>query len=381
MAYNLKKFTTQAAYEAAIGSLDCPNVSWVTSSDTLHYLLEEPQAKFIAKNGNTVLKTAYCNGSPLTTADTQTGYDTSAATDVIISDCVNTLPDWTFYTNDGRYFDSLSSVTVPYTVTQIPSEFVRGCTALTSFDIPSGCTRIAWEAFRESGIEQITIPSSMLEIESPAFADCTGLTGVTVLATTPPALTWDYGDTFQCPIYVPAASVDAYKAAQGWSNYTSLIEAIPEPPKVTATIDVSNTSKPTVILGSSAAISGISKMYIDGVEQPSVVSEYTFSTTGDHTVECELADSTKIPYRMFYSRTPIKNITISSSVTLIEDEALYNSPSTSLTVEATAPPTLGTNALYYAKFPPTIYVPSASVSTYQAASGWSTYSANIQAIP
>ena len=375
MAYNLKKFATEADYNSAISSLNYPAVSWVESGDTLHYLLEEPQEKFIAKNGNTVLKTAYCNGLPLTTADTRTGYDTSAATDVIISDCVSVLPDWTFY--GGSSFDSLSSVTVPYTVTQIPSEFVRGCTALTSFDIPSGCTRIAWEAFKESGIEELTIPSGVVEIEAPAL-DMPSATSITCLATVPPTLTYVSMTQYlpNIPIYVPAASVSAYQAAEGWSGLT--IQAIPEPPKVVATYNVSNTSKPTSILNS-AAISGISKIYIDGVEQPSVVSEYTFSTTGDHTIEYTLADSTKIPYRMFRYVFP-KSVTIPSSVTLIEDEALYNSPSTSLTVEATAPPAVGTNALYYEKTAPAIYVPSASVSTYQAASGFSTYSANIQAI-
>ena len=29
-------------------------------------------------------------------------------------------------------------------------------------------------------------------------------------------------------IYVPAASIDAYKAAEGWSNYAGKIQAIPE---------------------------------------------------------------------------------------------------------------------------------------------------------
>jgi len=33
-------------------------------------------------------------------------------------------------------------------------------------------------------------------------------------------------DTNNCPIYVPAASVDAYKSASGWSAYASRIQAI-----------------------------------------------------------------------------------------------------------------------------------------------------------
>lgn len=216
---NLKKFTTEEEYTAAIGSLDYPNVSWIESGDTLHYRLTEPQVKFLAKNGNTVLKTVLCDGNALTTADTRTGYDTPAATDVIISDCVSVLPIYTL--SDGTYitFPSLSSVTVPNTVTQIPSYFVKNCTALKSFDMPSGTTSIAWEAFADSGIEELTIPASVTYIEAPAL-EMPSATSITVLATTPPMLIAVELTTYlpNIPIYVPAASLSAYQAAEGWSE-------------------------------------------------------------------------------------------------------------------------------------------------------------------
>jgi hypothetical protein len=34
-------------------------------------------------------------------------------------------------------------------------------------------------------------------------------------------------NTNNCPIYVPSASVNAYKSASGWSTYASRIQAIP----------------------------------------------------------------------------------------------------------------------------------------------------------
>jgi len=45
------------------------------------------------------------------------------------------------------------------------------------------------------------------------------------------------------------------------------------------------------------------------------------------------------------------------------------------------PPTLGSGALSNVPADCAIYVPSASVAAYQAASGWSARSAYIQAIP
>lgn len=155
----------------------------------------------------------------------------------------------------------------------------------------------------------------------------------------------------------------------------------PLAPKVVATYDVFTTSKPTIITRYQA-LSGISKMYVDGVELPNVVDDYAFSTTGVHTVEFELTDSTRIPSRMFYSdgSWPL-TVIVPSSVTYFEDEAFSQGPTNTLTVEATVPPTLGSGALDYMKTAPTIYVPSASVDAYKAASGWSTYASNIQAIP
>ena len=378
---NLKKFATEAEYTAAIGSLDYPNVSWIESGDTLHYNLTEPQVKFLAKNGNTVLKTVYCDGNQLTTGDTQTGYETSAMTDAIISDCVTSLADWTFFTGGENDFASLSSVTVPNTVTQIPSEFVRYCTALKSFDIPSGTTRIAWEAFKDSGIEELTIPSGVTEIEAPAL-DMPSATSITCLATVPPTLTYVAMTQYLTgiTIYVPSASVSAYQAAEGWSGLT--ISAIPEPPHIEAVINATGTRRPTIIVGNSIGLFGLSKIIIDNVELPTPVTEYTFSTAGDHTVKYVMSvdHQNEVPYGLFKS-VSVKSAIMPDNITLVYTDAFNNTYNTnSLTFNSTVPPELMSNALVYEKSAPTIYVPAASVDAYKAASGWSTYASNITAI-
>jgi len=101
----------------------------------------------------------------------------------------------------------------------------------------SGCTSLI----------SIEIPASVTSIGGSAFQGCTSLETVTVLATTPPTLgkNWEKFDTFnvcgggqQCcegggiinptltSIFVPAVSLEAYKQAEGWSEYAHLIQAI-----------------------------------------------------------------------------------------------------------------------------------------------------------
>ncbi len=76
-------------------------------------------------------------------------------------------------------------------------------------------------------LDTITIPSCVESIGNGAFYGCEKLTSVTCLATTPPAIEyivdekWDETEEFYfypyC-LYVPAGSVDAYKANEYWNE-------------------------------------------------------------------------------------------------------------------------------------------------------------------
>ena len=72
-----------------------------------------------------------------------------------------------------------------------------------------------------SSLTSITIPDSVTEIGWYAFRDCSSLTSVYCKATTPPTGGWDmfYNNASGRKIYVPTASVDAYKAADYWKAY------------------------------------------------------------------------------------------------------------------------------------------------------------------
>jgi len=149
------------------------------------------------------------------------------------------IPD--IVTNIGQYafrrcFD-LESINIPSGVTSIGDYTFDACTGLTMVNseingecnIPSSITSIGGRAFSFcSSFTSIIIPSGVTFIFTGAFEYCSNLQSITCLPTTPPRLVnYPFDHTNDCPIYVPAGSVETYKSASGWSTYASRIQAIP----------------------------------------------------------------------------------------------------------------------------------------------------------
>lgn len=105
----------------------------------------------------------------------------------------------------------------------------RSITSVTA-DMLAGVTKIGDVAFGGcSSLTSVEIPATVNLISGMAFYSCSSLTSLTVLAITPPALIQQAfeGTSNDLIIYVPAESVDTYKAAENWSSYESKIQAIP----------------------------------------------------------------------------------------------------------------------------------------------------------
>lgn len=113
-----------------------------------------------------------------------------------------------------------------------------GCSAITSVTIEEGVQDVNTHAFWEcSSLTTVTLPSTIMDLGNQAFG-FSGLTTITINATTPPSYGYglfDYSDNL-AHIYVPAASVAAYKAAEGWSDHAGIIAAIPAAPASDGTI-------------------------------------------------------------------------------------------------------------------------------------------------
>ena len=92
--------------------------------------------------------------------------------------------------------------------------------------IPNGVKIIAKYAFYYVNIKRLVFPASVIRFEDFAVWFCDNLIEIVIEATTPPELGGFRGNIGDCPIYVPAESVDAYKAANGWKNEKDKIFAI-----------------------------------------------------------------------------------------------------------------------------------------------------------
>ena len=126
--------------------------------------------------------------------------------------------------------ESLTSMDIQANVTAIPEYFAREC-PLTSLTLPNTVQTIGEAAFiRVSGFQvtELTIPASVTSIGTNAFGSNydTQMT-LTVLPTTPPTLGRGvFNLATGSVIKVPAVSVAAYKAADGWKDYASYIVAM-----------------------------------------------------------------------------------------------------------------------------------------------------------
>ena len=121
----------------------------------------------------------------------------------------------------------LTSITIPDSVTEIGYSAFWRCTHLTSINIPNSVTEIGRYAFGFcTSLTSITVPDSVTKIIDDAFDCCKQLSKVYFKSTTPPILGGSI--FFNCAsdlkIYVPTASVETYKAADGWSDMADCIE-------------------------------------------------------------------------------------------------------------------------------------------------------------
>ena len=104
----------------------------------------------------------------------------------------------------------------------------NGCTSLHSIVRSDYVKTIGANAFKDTAISDIYLSETLTSIGDGAFSGCRNLLQIFMLGKTPPTLgnaVFD-GDNMLTAINVPAESVDAYKAADGWKDYASIIKPI-----------------------------------------------------------------------------------------------------------------------------------------------------------
>jgi hypothetical protein len=125
--------------------------------------------------GGAVTIPDYIYGLPVTTLSALFSFNESL-TSVSIPPTVTTIGGGCF----GSCYN-LTSVTIPPTVTSIGENAFEDCSSLKSITLPSGLTTIAFElCVGCSSLTSITIPQGVTSIGAFAFDGCVGLTSVTI---------------------------------------------------------------------------------------------------------------------------------------------------------------------------------------------------------
>jgi len=168
-------------------------------------------------------------------------YNGTGGTSSSPSYSANELPEYSFYdpstlTNPNNpnpyiYHWPTPAVILPKNLISISNYAFYRCNNLTEMIIPNTVTTIGKYAFSEcNGLTSITIGSSVSYLDNKALYWCKNLKTITCLAITPP----QFGDEsigwldVLDGIYVPAASVAAYKASKwGTLYYRKIYEYVP----------------------------------------------------------------------------------------------------------------------------------------------------------
>jgi hypothetical protein len=283
----------------------------------------------------------------------------------------------------------------------------------TDYSIPDGVTKIEdWAFYDCNKLTVMTIPSSVATIGEYALNFCTGLTELFVHAKTPPTVGTNafINVNLAIPVYVPAASLDAYKAANIWQEFTKLQALVTEftvdnlKYKVTDYIadEVELTgyaTKPTGKLDIPASVTYGSKTYsvTSIVEQAfdgcSAITEVTIpasvTSVGSDVfngcsslTQATIGDGlTEISTSMFTNCSALEKLVIGKGVTKIESFAFANcSNLKEITVLASNPPSVASDRSFenVSRDIP-VYVPLEALSAYKAASVWKGFT-NLQPI-
>ena len=187
------------------------------------------------------------------------------------------LPGTVKVIGNGAFYscENMTSIDLGGSVEMIYPSAFQGCGSLTSINLPETLTAIGEDGFSSSGLTSLVIPNSVTEVDSRVFASCknlksvvincavtsdymlswclsleevtigSGITSiapgmfqmcpnlktVTMLGSTPPAII-GYDVFYNVPLEnatlrVPAGSLSAYKDAQTWSDFGTIVEFTP----------------------------------------------------------------------------------------------------------------------------------------------------------
>ena len=217
----------------------------------------------------------------------------------------------------------LTSLTLPSSVTSIGEFAFRYCSGLTSLTIPSGVTTIDYYAFADCrGLTSLTLPSSVTSIGGHAFAWCSGLTSLTLHSSVTSigdyAFAWCSGLTsLTLPSSVTSIGGHAFESCSGLTSLTL--------PSSVTEIDWSafercNNLKECNCLLDSDLETCLAYSHDDWTKIP--VDEIKYYHNGQELTKLEIPSGVdKIGSYSFYKGVNLTSLTLPSSVTSIGSSA------------------------------------------------------------
>ena len=137
------------------------------------------------------------------------------------------IPDGCTYIGDWAMdYSDVTISRIPGSVESIGAEAFRDCRLIPSLTVEEGVKTIGRIAFYNcTSMVSLSLPSTITSIGDQCFYNTTSLSKVRLSATIPPSIGANaFGSDVN--IYVPDASVNAYKSASGWAPYADRIKPI-----------------------------------------------------------------------------------------------------------------------------------------------------------
>ena len=278
-------------------------------------------------DGGHVVIPAELNGIAVVKFGDETFRYNTSITSITIPDSVTSIGD--------SAFDSctvLTNITIPDSVTSIGNFVFHFCTSLTSITIPDSVTSIGdYTFFYCTSLGSVTIPGSVTSIGANAFASCTSLTSITIPDSVTSIGKYTFAScTSLVSVNIPASVTSIAKGV--FENCNSLV-SVNIPDTVTSIgefVFASCTSLGSVTIPSSVTSIGgnafesctslVSVTILDGVTS---IGGYAFAYCAD-LVSINIPRSVKsIGLGAFGYCTSLVSVTIPESVESIGDYAFY----------------------------------------------------------